>query len=38
MKKINIGILGCANIAQRFIIPALNEMEEFNIIGIASRS
>ncbi|MCG3710624.1 Gfo/Idh/MocA family oxidoreductase [Aliarcobacter butzleri] len=36
--KINIGILGCANIAQRFIIPSLNEMEEFNIVGIASRT
>lgn len=38
MKKINIGILGCANIAKRFILPSLQEMEEFNIIGIASRS
>ena len=38
MKKINIGILGCANIAQRFIIPTLNEMEEFNLVGIASRT
>jgi dTDP-3,4-didehydro-2,6-dideoxy-alpha-D-glucose 3-reductase len=37
-KKINIGILGCANIAQRFIIPALKEMNEFNIMGVASRS
>lgn len=38
MKKINIGILGCANIAQRFIIPTLKELEEFNILGIASRT
>lgn len=38
MKKINIGVLGCADIAQRFIIPTLSEMDEFNILGIASRS
>jgi len=38
MKKINIGILGCANIAQKFIIPALKEMREYNILGVASRS
>lgn len=38
MKKINIGVLGCANIAQRFIIPTIKEMEEFKLVGIASRS
>ncbi len=38
MKKINIGVLGCANIADRFIIPTIKEMDEFNLIGIASRS
>lgn len=38
MKKLNIGIVGCANIAKRFIIPTLKEMEEYNIIGIASRT
>ena len=40
MKKlINIGILGCANIAQRYIIPSLLELPEyFTIIGIASRT
>ena len=37
-KKINIGILGCADIAKRFIIPTLKEMNEFKIIGIASRT
>lgn len=37
-RKLNIGILGCANIARKFIIPTLKEMMEFNIIGIASRS
>lgn len=38
MKKINIGVLGCANIADQFIIPTIKEMDEFNLIGIASRS
>lgn len=37
-KQINIGILGCASIAERYLIPALRELEEFNIVGIASRS
>lgn len=37
-KKINIGILGCSNIAKSSIIPTLREMKEFNVIGIASRT
>lgn len=38
-KKINIGVLGCANIAKRFIIPAICELEDkFNLVGIASRT
>ena len=37
-KKLNIGVLGCANIAVRSIIPAiLNLKEHFNLVGIASR-
>jgi len=37
--KINIGVLGCANIAKRFMIPTLNELSEhFNLIGVASRA
>jgi len=38
MKKINIGILGCANIAKRFVLPTLIELEEFNVVGVASRT
>ena len=40
MKKlINIGILGCANIAKRHIIPSLLELpDHFSITGIASRT
>jgi predicted dehydrogenase len=37
-KKINIGVLGCASIALRSMIPAIEEMRKyFNLIGIASR-
>ena len=40
MKKlINIGILGCANIAQKYIIPSLLDLHDyFSIMGVASRS
>ena len=38
-RKLNIGVLGCANIAIRSLIPAiLNLKEYFNLVGIASRS
>lgn len=38
-KKINIGVLGCANIAQRSILPAITQLgEQFNLLGIASRN
>lgn len=38
MKKIRIGILGCASIAKRSIIPAiLNLKNEFELVAIASR-
>jgi len=37
-KKLNIGILGCAHIAERSIIPAIRELGgQFNFFGIASR-
>ena len=38
-KKINIGILGCASIAEKSVIPAIKKLEtRFNIVAIASRS
>ncbi len=38
-KKINIGILGCASIAEKSVIPAIKKLESrFNIVAIASRS
>lgn len=38
MMKVKVGILGCANIAQRMVLPALKELEEFEVIGVASRT
>jgi NDP-hexose-3-ketoreductase len=35
---INIGILGCASIARRSVIPAIKRLNnDFNLVGIASR-
>jgi len=37
--KVNIGVLGCANIATRSMIPTINDLKEyFSLTGIASRS
>lgn len=37
-KRINIGVLGAAKIAERSVVPAIAELrEQFNLIGIASR-
>lgn len=38
MKKLNIGILGCANIAKRSIIPAILSIPEFELTAIVSRT
>lgn len=36
---VNIGVLGCANIAKRSVIPAIMELgEQFFLEGVASRS
>ena len=38
-KTLNIGILGCANIAKRSVIPAIKSLpEKFNLLAIASRN
>lgn len=37
-KKIRIGVLGCASIAQRFVIPAIQSLDSlFELVGVASR-
>lgn len=37
MKKLKIGILGCANVARKHAIPAFQELEISDLQGIASR-
>jgi dTDP-3,4-didehydro-2,6-dideoxy-alpha-D-glucose 3-reductase len=37
MKKLRIGIMGCASIARRFVIGALRSMPEFELVAVASR-
>jgi len=37
-KKVKIGVLGCANIAKRFMIKAILDTGKFELIGIASRN
>ncbi len=38
MQKLAIGVLGCANIAQRSVIPAILSIPNFNLLAIASRT
>ncbi|MBF7072227.1 Gfo/Idh/MocA family oxidoreductase [Glaciecola sp. MH2013] len=38
-KVINIGVIGCANIADKYVIPAIQSMpDEFNLFAVCSRS
>ncbi|EOW9253950.1 TPA: Gfo/Idh/MocA family oxidoreductase [Vibrio cholerae] len=38
-KQIRIGVLGCASIAQRFVIPAIQSLDAlFELTGVASRN
>lgn len=36
--SIKLGVLGCASIAERYLIPAINESNSFELFGVASRS
>ncbi|OFY96901.1 MAG: NDP-hexose-3-ketoreductase [Bacteroidetes bacterium RIFCSPLOWO2_12_FULL_31_6] len=38
MKKIKIGVLGCASIAERSVIPAIIAIPEFELVAVSSRS
>lgn len=39
INKIKIGILGCANIAKKSVIPAIKDLEQsFELVAIASRT
>jgi dTDP-3,4-didehydro-2,6-dideoxy-alpha-D-glucose 3-reductase len=37
MRKIHVGVMGCANIAQRSVIPAIKLIPEFELVAIGSR-
>ncbi|MDG1476211.1 MAG: Gfo/Idh/MocA family oxidoreductase [Vicingaceae bacterium] len=38
MNKLKIGVLGCANIAKRSVIPAIKSIAEYDLVAIASRT
>lgn len=38
MQKLKIGILGCANIAKRSVIPAILSIPDFELVAVASRT
>jgi len=38
MSKLKIGVLGCASIAKRSVIPAIKQVSNFELIAIASRT
>jgi predicted dehydrogenase len=38
MKKIRIGVLGCAQIAERMMIPAIKAIEDADLVAVASRT
>lgn len=38
MKKTKIGVIGCANVAERCMLPAINAADEFKLIAVASRT
>ncbi len=38
MSKLRIGVLGCANIAKRSVIPAMLEIDGLELVAVASRT
>jgi len=38
MKKLNLGVMGCAEIALRSMIPAIKATPEWNLVAVASRT
>ena len=38
MKKLRIGVLGCANIAKRSVVPAILTIPELELVAVASRT
>lgn len=38
MQKLRIGVLGCANIAKKSVIPAILSIADFELVAVASRT
>ncbi len=38
MNKLNIGVMGCATIAKKMMIPAIRQTEGWNLVAVASRT
>jgi len=38
MRRLKVGVIGCANIAERMVLPAMRSMEEWELAAVASRS
>ena len=38
MRNIKIGVIGCANVAERLMIPAIKATDEFDLVAVASRT
>jgi predicted dehydrogenase len=38
MKKIKIGVIGCANVAERCMLPAIQAADDFTLVAVASRT
>ena len=38
MRKIKIGVLGCADIAKRMVVPNLLKTNKFEVVAFGSRS
>lgn len=37
MKRLRIGVIGCANVAERCMLPAIKATNEFELVAVASR-
>ncbi len=38
MEQIRIGVIGCANVAERYMIPAIKAISDFKLVAVASRT
>jgi NDP-hexose-3-ketoreductase len=38
MRNIKIGVIGCANVAERLMIPAIKATDGFDLVAVASRT